>query len=866
MLQPGAADMTDEPSTPKSRIESQHSTRVVDLVAIWGSLLIVLGADLFLFSEWGMGVDTENALFKETHNRPVASYLLYLCGLLTITFLVFDVYPLSDSYVARAGWCFTMGLLMASLATATNRFPQGALLVGCFAMPVSIMAIRYTICRNLRPEMFYAVLQLACLVSAVLAFAYWIVYVMNPGLDHDNWWQSKSTQQRIIGGLTDVQAEIELTTEFGRFGDYMQLCPDRIAVMNFTEHTQLVSGFAAEDAVYTRDDHLELQKDCKHVKLIGFLIWWSPIAVFCALMVMVVSCYFMMFMHTDGYDPSSPTGELTMSKTLLVRKKVEVHMKCVAAAFALMCMCIYLMSAIHGASMNLAYTVLIFCGGTIFCLVLWAVLAIGQKELMRAKNESQLVKSTLAIMRCSWARGAMVIAAGGPTCFVLFVSFINQAVRKMRGKASDPSAALTPWVSARINDVREDWNFGLVMTWVVYWSILYVAMSVFGGKICFVFLSWFAEQIAQETFATVVIMYMLVGTGMFLIPVVPGVAVYMCGGLIIGRRCDCRGSATPFCSDPEPGPCGGWTSGVIMACGICFVLKLIAVALEQKVIGEFFGGRTSIQKATGVDKPFIRAIELILRKPGLKLDKVAVLVGGPDWPTSVLTGILKLNVWQMLLGTTPVITVIIPVVFAGGLLIKDGGYYALYGQMALMASVLGQGGAGMTAAYYIQKVVSDPDNRETLYASRKEHEAVEELTRQQAEFVKCFHECSTRARMPSCQQVMLRIAGFCGVMTCYILFFMGSSCFESFQINSQISAPLDADPPGLDGDVMNLFKMPGLGALGLWLIGVVLCFIVKGRTTSAALASIDTVMPTTPHGDGDQILIAPDKTAKVVEA
>jgi len=25
-------------------------------------------------------------------------------------------------------------------------------------------------------------------------------------------------------------------------------------------------------------------------------------------------------------------------------------------------------------------------------------------------------------------------------------------------------------------------------------------------------------------------------------------------------------------------------------------------------------------------------------------------------------------------------------------------------------------------------------------------------------------------------------------------------------------------------------------------------------------------MPTTPHGDGDQILIAPDKTAKVVEA
>jgi hypothetical protein len=616
-------------------MESQRGTKWYDLAAIWGSLLLVLVADIFLFSEWGNGIGTENTLFRETHARPIASYLVYMCFLLIITYLVFDIYPLSGGYFARVGWILWMVLLMGSLATATTRFPQGALLVGCFAMPVSIMCMRYTVCRNLRPEIFYTILQLACLVCSLLAFAYWVVYVMNPGLDHDNWWQSESTQERLVNGLVDVQAEIGLTKDFGRFGDYMQLCPEQIAVMNHTDHTLLVAGYAAEDPPleYTREDHLELAKDCKHVKLIAFLIWWSPIAVFAALMVMVVACYFMMFMHTDTYDSDAAGGELTMSQTTVVRKKVEVHLKCVAAAFALMGMCIYLMSAIHGASMNLAYTVLIFCGGTIFCLVLWAVLAIGQKELMKASAESQLVKSTLSIMRCSWARGAMVIAAGGPCCFLLFVSFLNQSVRKMRGrtkKDANPNARLTPWVSHRIQGVRENWNFGLTMTWVVYWSILYVAMSVFGGKICFIFLSWFAEKIAPMKFIVVVAMYMLVGIGMFLIPVVPGVAVYMCGGLVLGRRCDCRGSATPFCSDPEPGPCGGWTTGVIMACGICFVLKLMAVALEQKVIGEAFGARASIQKLTGVDKPFIRAIELILRQPGLKLDKVAVLVGGPD--------------------------------------------------------------------------------------------------------------------------------------------------------------------------------------------------------------------------------------------
>jgi hypothetical protein len=43
------------------------------------------------------------------------------------------------------------------------------------------------------------------------------------------------------------------------------------------------------------------------------------------------------------------------------------------------------------------------------------------------------------------------------------------------------------------------------------------------------------------------------------------------------------------------------------------------------------------------------------------LGKVCILVAGPDFPTSVLCGILKLNIPQMLLGTTPVIFVsIIP--------------------------------------------------------------------------------------------------------------------------------------------------------------------------------------------------------------
>ena len=42
-----------------------------------------------------------------------------------------------------------------------------------------------------------------------------------------------------------------------------------------------------------------------------------------------------------------------------------------------------------------------------------------------------------------------------------------------------------------------------------------------------------------------------------------------------------------------------------------------------------------------------------------------ILCGGPDWPTSVLCGLLGANVWQMVLGLTPMIFFVAPSVAAG---------------------------------------------------------------------------------------------------------------------------------------------------------------------------------------------------------
>ena len=51
----------------------------------------------------------------------------------------------------------------------------------------------------------------------------------------------------------------------------------------------------------------------------------------------------------------------------------------------------------------------------------------------------------------------------------------------------------------------------------------------------------------------------------------------------------------------------------------------------------------------------------------MAIDKVCILVGGPDWPTSVLTGILGLDVFEMLLGSCPILLLIAPTCMAGKL-------------------------------------------------------------------------------------------------------------------------------------------------------------------------------------------------------
>ena len=110
--------------------------------------------------------------------------------------------------------------------------------------------------------------------------------------------------------------------------------------------------------------------------------------------------------------------------------------------------------------------------------------------------------------------------------------------------------------------------------------------------------------------------------------------------------------------------------GAAYTSAVCIGVKLLAISMQQKIIGEQLGHFISVRRFVQVNAPTMKAIKLILAEPGLKPRKVLILVGGPDWPTSVTTGIMRLSVLQMLLGSLPHAIPITLVVFAGGMLMK----------------------------------------------------------------------------------------------------------------------------------------------------------------------------------------------------
>jgi len=316
-------------------------------------------------------------------------------------------------------------------------------------------------------------------------------------------------------------------------------------------------------------------------------------------------------------------------------------------------------------------------------------------------------------------------------------------------------------------DGTRSWDWIAVTQWCYIFSVV-VIISKVTPPLLNVLLSWMSALMDNCSFVVILIFTFSVGMVLFMLPPIPGPPIYLFGGFVISDKC----------------PWGFWW-GSFICIALCFFLKLSACALQQVGFGGMLGHSHWVRQTVGVHKPFIRAIESVLRRPGMSFGKVVILCGGPDWPTSVLAGMLKLSVWQCLLGTCPIIVNLVPLTLTGSFYLKrdNSEVWARAGNLMFTLTILTSVVFWAGMAWAIQNEFA------------KHHEA---LTKPKEEFIELdwldFRSDFTTKRCALTWAVLPRsvkaifVVGAAGlVLVSQVFFWRFKLCFGQFGVTDDIA-------------------------------------------------------------------------------
>jgi len=234
----------------------------------------------------------------------------------------------------------------------------------------------------------------------------------------------------------------------------------------------------------------------------------------------------------------------------------------------------------------------------------------------------------------------------------------------------------------------------------------------------------------------------------------------------------------------------------------------------------------------GVNSRLIKAIRLILQKPGISLAKVSILCGGPDWPTAVLTGILKLDVRQMLLGLSPIWMLTVPTSMAGAFQLKigeDESWAAAASMMLLLAGGV-QMIFGLLLLYFIEEVKEHRGDELDAIPDDAEVAAQEEV---EAEAAAAFLRATALGVMPGPVKVLLFGGTFVMWASANLLIGATEFCFEDFALTDNIDDVLCLDCPRA------AIKPLGFVALAMLGVGSV-CMVCFNSWAAAAVRKTQT--------------------------
>ena len=393
-------------------------------------------------------------------------------------------------------------------------------------------------------------------------------------------------------------------------------------------------------------------------------------------------------------------------------------------------------------------------------------------------------------------KGLLVLVAWPPFLGYLLFSCLRRAVRGARGTHASDAGHLTGEAAAVVG-VLLSWDLTPVLRFAALWGFGVVALTVVVSKFTVLLMSVVVSMAADSTVGVATAIIVLVGLGLFLLPPVPGAPIYLAAGVLLTEN--------------------GTKNGMTVVMAVCYAnaislgVKLVACTLQQKVIGSNLKHRLAVRRLCSVNSAVVRTMRLVLLEPGLSLAKVTILVGGPDWPTSVLCGILGLDLLPILLGTLPVFLLILPTVMGGAFLSIDESYAQVASVLSVACAAAVQTGSLVVAAVELDKQMAARKDELDDVPIDEEVRAADDADAERRRRL----AANTRwARVPGTWRAALAAATVFMTASSYLCTYWSSDCFREFAIDDSVAKRL--------GHWSRILKPPGVFALALFTVSCVI--------------------------------------------
>mmetsp|Transcript_16976 Transcript_16976/g.34956 ORF Transcript_16976/g.34956 Transcript_16976/m.34956 type:complete len:928 (-) Transcript_16976:16-2799(-) len=760
----------------------------------------------FAFSSMGKGEEYIAAHDTERESRASAMKMGIGGSLLVLYLSDFTYWKSSFAKSVRAFvLCCVVVMMTIWLLASARTMPSGLILIFSLGTVLWFVSMKHIFYYDVIFRDYVAWIVGPMFAASVTLLVVWVIWISS---DVENAWNVETKVRYAKVFDWDMQL---MEQDF--IDKNMKSCMANAT--NASSFPTCIPDVPTNNTYFT-DDCPAFCADMYNGCQVAFLVWSTPFIVSLVMLFLSFMCAFL-------NPQSSGSAPTTFGKVFMM------------LLFGLWCT-----ASLSGAGSGITSYFASFMFGAMLSISVLMVSTFGVPANADELNKLEAFKNLKK--RYGWMadfmKATLVAVCSPMVAGYLCLAFLNQMIRrsgilpcsvKLDRSKGEHKLWVTRNAMAQIVEFKR-WDHAKVYNWAIIMGAVYILVNVAAMKFTVLFLSWMKQQCVKMKIMEVTGIIAAVGMTLFLLPPVPGVPIYLTGGLMIPVVATGIGEPPEYNDDgtKRQDQFAGWDlmSAIVYTCFVSLIIKLCACTLQQKVIGEPLSHKVWIRQLVGVNSDTIRTMKLVLKQPGLNIAKVAILVGGPDWPTSVFCGIMRLPLHQILFGTLPVFLLIIPTCLSGTFLwmslVMDPEtrqptypWASTVSTIFLLGSGMVQTGSMVVAAFHLEQAVRTRGDE--LAEIPIDQEVLEADNRDKSRGL-LYVKLTQWHRVPYFWKKMLHLGVFFQIVSCYITVMMTYSATYGLTNKPE-------DLP--DGKWYNLLNMKGWASMLCFALSLVCWYLFR---------------------------------------